>query len=599
MNYRKEKRAIKHTECLIITLFFFLISTALKSATDTTFINSLTKLAYNQARKDADQSIYNAHKALSEAQKTAYEKGMADAQLALGAAYLAKFNPNDSATYYYHRAHTIYKQTGDYTGLGRVCYGLSYLYNFQNSTEKAKKYGNLSVEYFEKSGKLKEAVSAIAGVVYLEKQAGNFEKATELSDKAIEMARSIKDTAQWANALNNKGNVLKEMFLLNPAIDAYFEAFKLWELANDTSGLAIAYGSIANAYFFEGDFKKSLEYNFKKLPITENRNNLWETNKTLNNISLAYSNLSQHDSALYYMQKSLAIAIKLNQSEEIGNCYNHMAFTFLNMGAIDSSLLYSSKALGIAEKTNSPKLASYLISNAEALNQQKKYNEALAIAKKAYQLAKQKNDRHTLKDAAFALNIIYFRLNKRDFAYPFLTEYLQLNDSLKNLEFMRKVTRLDIQHEFDKKQKAAEYEIVENRQQIEILNKTNKLKSEKIRIQWLILLTIFLFSATGAAIGLLVIRNKNHRIGEMKLELQNYLLHEKQNKKPSPFQSKEEDYGLTQRETEILEQISRGLNNNQIAQKLFVSENTVKFHIKNIYIKLDVKNRIQALQKTH
>lgn len=595
MNFRKEKIVIKHTECLIFTLFLFLISTALKSATDTTSINSLTKLAYSQARKDADQSIYNAHKALSEAQKTAYGKGIADAQLALGSAYLAKFNPNDSATYYYHRALTIYKQSGDYTGLGRVCYGLAYLYNFQNSTEKAKEYGNLSVEYFEKAGKLKEVVSALAAVVYLEKQAGNFEKAVEWSDKAIKMARSIKDTAQWANALNNKGNVLKEMFLLNPAIDAYFEAFKLWELANDTSGLAIAYGSIANAYFFEGDFKKSLEYNFRKLPVTKRTGNNWETSKTMNNIALAYSNLGQQDSALLYMRKNLKLVKNLNYPEGVANCYNNLASTFLKTPHSDSSLFYSSEAVSIAKKINSPKLAEYELNKAMALEKQKKYNPALTIARNAYNQAKEKNDNHTVRDASFLLNDIYYHLDQRDLAYSFLTEYLKLNDSITNMEYMRKVTRLDIQHEYETKQRKAQYEI-------DLLAKNSQLKTERLKNIRIVLIFLLLLSIAGAIISLLIIKNKTHSIEQMKLEIQNYLLksHAEDLRGSNENHSKilVEKYGLTPREAEVMELISTGIKNEEIADKLFVSKNTVKFHIKNIFIKLDVKNRVQAMQKS-
>jgi len=53
---------------------------------------------------------------------------------------------------------------------------------------------------------------------------------------------------------------------------------------------------------------------------------------------------------------------------------------------------------------------------------------------------------------------------------------------------------------------------------------------------------------------------------------------------------------LTKREFEILKQVSQGFNNKEIAEKSFISLNTVKFHLKNIYDKLDVNNRIQASQ---
>ncbi len=54
---------------------------------------------------------------------------------------------------------------------------------------------------------------------------------------------------------------------------------------------------------------------------------------------------------------------------------------------------------------------------------------------------------------------------------------------------------------------------------------------------------------------------------------------------------------LTQRETEILVQISKGLNYNTIAQNLYISSGTVRKHVENIYKKLQVHNKIDALTK--
>jgi len=54
---------------------------------------------------------------------------------------------------------------------------------------------------------------------------------------------------------------------------------------------------------------------------------------------------------------------------------------------------------------------------------------------------------------------------------------------------------------------------------------------------------------------------------------------------------------LSDREIEVLQLISEGLTNNEIASKLFLSTNTIKSHSRNIYAKLDVNNRTQALIK--
>jgi len=52
---------------------------------------------------------------------------------------------------------------------------------------------------------------------------------------------------------------------------------------------------------------------------------------------------------------------------------------------------------------------------------------------------------------------------------------------------------------------------------------------------------------------------------------------------------------LTQREREVLDLMSQGLSNEDIAQRLYISERTVKFHTGNIYSKLGVKNRTEAV----
>lgn len=51
---------------------------------------------------------------------------------------------------------------------------------------------------------------------------------------------------------------------------------------------------------------------------------------------------------------------------------------------------------------------------------------------------------------------------------------------------------------------------------------------------------------------------------------------------------------LTKREYEVLTLIAEGLNNREIAEKLFISEKTVKNHVSNIFKKLDVSDRVQA-----
>lgn len=54
--------------------------------------------------------------------------------------------------------------------------------------------------------------------------------------------------------------------------------------------------------------------------------------------------------------------------------------------------------------------------------------------------------------------------------------------------------------------------------------------------------------------------------------------------------------GLTQREHDVLQKMTEGLSNAEIAKQLFVSESTIKTHVSNILLKLDAKRRTQAVQ---
>ncbi len=54
---------------------------------------------------------------------------------------------------------------------------------------------------------------------------------------------------------------------------------------------------------------------------------------------------------------------------------------------------------------------------------------------------------------------------------------------------------------------------------------------------------------------------------------------------------------LSERELEVLELIAEGLTNQEIATRLFLTLNTVKAHTRNIYSKLGVNSRIQAVAR--
>jgi len=65
------------------------------------------------------------------------------------------------------------------------------------------------------------------------------------------------------------------------------------------------------------------------------------------------------------------------------------------------------------------------------------------------------------------------------------------------------------------------------------------------------------------------------------------------------FEPSNDHAGLTERELEILRLVSSGAKNGDIARSLWITQQTVKFHVSNIYRKLDVANRTEACHYAH
>lgn len=57
------------------------------------------------------------------------------------------------------------------------------------------------------------------------------------------------------------------------------------------------------------------------------------------------------------------------------------------------------------------------------------------------------------------------------------------------------------------------------------------------------------------------------------------------------------NYLFTASEVHIFILVARGFSNDSIAQKLFISKNTVRFHLKNIYIKTSLESRLALIKR--
>lgn len=113
-----------------------------------------------------------------------------------------------------------------------------------------------------------------------------------------------------------------------------------------------------------------------------------------------------------------------------------------------------------------------------------------------------------------------------------------------------------------------------------------------------------IFTAVGIYLGLKLTRKKEVVV-EKEVIVEKEVLVEREvrvevEREKGPFtlnRAKLDELGLTQREFEILQHIAEGGSNKEIADKLFVSENTIKTHSSRLFDKMNVNRRMQAVQK--
>lgn len=486
---------------------------------DTAVINQLTKEAYLIARQAPGKAIAKGHRALQLLKNTDYKKGVADAFLALGMAHLAKFNHADSALTYNIRALELFESLDDIKGKALACYALSYVYSFRGELEKSERYSTLSLGYFKEAGDKQGMINAYHALSYLAKQKNNLDEALSHINHAIEIARTVNDTTSLADVLNSMGNLYKNMGLFKNAIDSYFEALGLWEEIGDSTGLSIAYGSIGLMYYFQNDYAEALEYNFKKLSIVQSKGELWEESKTYNTLANIFNARAQHDSALCFIRKSLNLSRKMNYKAGLVAAYHNMAFTLLMKSEVDSAYFYGKKAVDLARSINDPLLDNALITIGKIYRAQEDYGAALQNVFEAYRMGMQQKRPLVISEAAALVSDLYSLTGRKDLAYNYLKEFHQINDSINNDAFHKKITRLDLQYEYNKKEEVAEFLRMQER----------LLQEARISRQGLYLKGVGILTLLLVVISALYIRHSRFRARYALMDLEQRLLRAQMN----------------------------------------------------------------------
>lgn len=430
--------------------------------------------------------------------------------------------------------------------------------------------------------------------------------AVRLHKRALNYYKNSTDSLSKLKCLNNLGVAYRKLNHVNDAFNYYFQTIKFAEKIKNKKhqkaidkSIAIANNGIGNIFVDTREYEKALEYLKKGVRYHISHNNSRNQEIGLSNIGEVYILKKQYDSAFYYIDKAMKISVQTKNT--IGVAIKNSLFGRLFQKKHDylKSVELFDKAIPDLKKYNNKwYFCNTLINKGISQIELDDYKKGVVNINEGIVLAKELNSTENIALGYKALVNYYTKKNDYKKALSVFKKSTNFYDSIINRESKISINNSKIAYESLKKD-----------EQIQNLAHEKELTSELVKNRFNRLLYVLIFSGL-IIIGLIYLyflkkKNTDLELVNKNNEIRNYSLKIKELKhsyKNSDelkvsFDEKLETYNLSKREQEVFVFISKGLTNSEIADKLFLSNNTVKTHIRNIYAKLDVKNRIQALKK--
>ena len=423
-----------------------------------------------------------------------------------------------------------------------------------------------------------------------------YQESVNYHKTALVYFRQSQDTFRTIKCLNSLGVSLRRLNYEREAIDYYLEALRLSKALKNDKSIAISLNGIGNVFVNIEQYERAKPYFLEALAIERNNNNKRGIKYDLSNLGEVFMYLHQYDSALYYYDEALSIAKHLKRRDKASIIFNCIGQLYQLKGDYKKSNENYYLAIPVLEEYNGKRyLSNTYINIGKNFLFQEDYKLAFKNIDKGLKLAIEIQSPENIILGYDALSDYYSAIKRYDLALINFQKNIQLRDSIKGEETKRNIAALETIYENEKK----ESEIKKYQYKEEILMQRNTM-------QWMLI--FFLFLAAIAIFLLYQYKRKNNKLemDQMRNDLEEYLVQIKELQSSSKneirnekdiFHKNVEKYGLSVREIDVLLLISQGLKNDEIAEKLFLSVSTIKTHTRNVFIKLDVRNRIEASRK--
>jgi len=441
----------------------------------------------------------------------------------------------------------------------------------------------------------------------IERKRNRFVQSVQYHKRALNFLENTQNTLLRIANLNNLAVSLRKLNLESEAMKYYMEALQLAQQAKDIKNEAIVFHGIGNVYTNLEEYEKANEFFYKALKYEKERNNNMGIEYNYANLAESYTFLKKFDTAKLYLDSMMTLAKSL-YGKNLGIEYNLFAKYYFYKGDYRKAAEYYRKSVELVREKNILRYVSNgLIMWGKSLLHLNRNKEAVRKIKEGLDIALKIRSKENIALGYDALTDYYASINRYKKALEYQKTKQQYRDSIINVRSRQIINALEILHETHEKDN-----------KIKQLAQEKALAKQRLRRNYMMFGTGGVISLAIIFLLLVIVKQKKEKsdllLEQKNKEIQYYIeqlnlvkentvaTSKKAKKKKVDLNEKfcydlSKMYDLTKREGEILQLICQGKSNEDIAEELFISKNTVKSHIRHLYEKLDVKNRHDVIRK--
>ena len=501
------------------------------------------------------------------------------------------------------------KNSKDWKAYGQTAYRLGKYYYREYEDSLCAVYLKSSAQAASKANDLRTQAAAVNMYGNLISVLGDHEGAVEQYKKAVFLADSMQNDTLKASFLNNYGLELKSLGDYEKSVEVLYRALETKERIGATEkSISSTLLNIGLVWDILEKPEDALDYYQRSLKLKRKLKDSLGISRLLSNISVILKNQEKYNEAIRLIEESNSF----NAGEEdymqyyinhtnLGNIYKHLENEELSLAHYESAYFYAQELKdpeGLCDIHQN--LGSYYFEAGDL-------DKALFHFDLALKIPGEQMTAVLMYEVNSNLAEVYAAKGMHEKAYKHLLGANVYRDSIFKMEGQLAIEDVREKYETEKKEKELAL------QKLMLANADVEARKKSMIIVALIAGIVIL-----GLIGFIVFRQYRERqrkkLVQSEQRLEKYReelevlrlgIQEHLNEKSTKFnvQITREDINqylidpLTDREREILVQITAGKTNKEIAASTFISENTVKYHLKNIYLKLDVKNRTEAITK--